>query len=456
MTAAGRGLRFRRGHRFFACTALALVATFAAPRLTRAELSTAERRITESVDQGTPQALQLLQGLVDVDSGTMNFAGVREVGRMLRTEFDALGFSTRWVDGAPFGRAGHLIATRAAKDAKKRGPRLLLIGHLDTVFEQDSPFQKFEPTSDSTAEGPGVCDMKGGDVGILVAMRALKDAGLLDRMAVTIVFSGDEEKAGSPIDLARKDLIAAAEWADVAIGFEDGPGDPHLAVIARRGATSWRLRVSGTPSHSSQIFRPNVGHGAIFEAASDLPAVEDSLSREPNLTFNPGIIVGGTNVGYDGEQSRGSAFGKVNVVAESTTVSGDLRALTLEQFERATATMRRIVQAHGPRENAEITFDEGYPPLAPTDGNRHLLSLFDGASRDLGFGPVEASDPARAGAADVSFAAGPVEMAMDGFGLMGSGGHTVQEIGNLHTLPMNAKRVSVMLARLAAEWKPKR
>jgi glutamate carboxypeptidase len=459
MKAAGRGDRRGRGHCFLhhlACAALTLFGGFAAPGIARAELTAAERRITESVDQGTPQALQLLQRLVDVNSGTMNFDGVREVGRMLRTELDALGFSTRWVDGAPFRRAGHLVATRAAKDAKKRGPRVLLIGHLDTVFERDSPFQKFQPLSDSTAAGPGVCDMKGGDVVILLAMRALKDAGLLDRMAITIVFSGDEEKMGSPLDLARKDLLDAAEWADVALGFEDGPGDPRLAVIARRGATSWRLRVSGTTSHSSQIFRPNVGHGAIFEAARILHAFEDSLSHESNLTFNPGLIVGGTDVTFDGEQSRGTAFGKGNVVAESTTVSGDLRTLTAEQLERATVTMRRIVAAHGPRENAEITFDEGYPPLAPTDGNRHLLSLFDAASRDLGFGPVEGSDPARAGAADVSFTAGKVEMAMDGLGLMGSGGHTVQEVGNLRTLPMNAKRVGVTLARLTSQWKPKR
>ena len=454
MRAAPRGRRFRsRALAVVGPLALLLCASTLA---NAASLSASEQRIVATVDRGTPAALDLLERVVDVNSGTMNFDGVREVGRMFRAEFDALGFATRWVDGAPFGRAGHLIARWPARGADPKGPHVLLIGHLDTVFEHDSPFQHFQRTSDSTAAGPGVCDMKGGDVVILLAMRALKDAGLLDRLSVTVVFSGDEEKAGLPLTLARKDLMDAAEWADVAIGFEDGPGDPHQAVIARRGASSWVLRTAGVPSHSSQIFRPEVGSGAIYEAARILQAFHDSLSREPNLTLNPGVILGGTEVHFEQEQSRGTAFGKANVVAESTAVAGDLRTLSPEQRQRAIEVMQRIVADHPPRESGSITFEEGYPPLAPTEGNRRLLTLFDRASRDLGYGPVAASDPARAGAADVSFTAGKVEMAMDGVGLMGQGGHTVSEAGDLRTLGMNAKRVGVTLARLVGEWKGRR
>ena len=291
--------------------------------------------------------------------------------------------------------------------------------------------------------------MKGGNVIMLLALRALRETGALDRLQISVVLSGDEENAGSPLALARRDLVHAAEAADIAIGFEDGAGDPRMAVVSRRSASSWMLRTSGKPSHSSQIFRSEIGSGAIFEAARILQSFRDSLAREPYLTFNPGVIVGGTSAVLDSRTSRGTAFGKNNVVAESTLVSGDLRALSIEQRERAKALMQRIAAAHLPHGGAELKFNDMYPPLAPADGNRRLLAMFDRASQDLGFGAVSAVDPARAGAADVSFTEGHIEMAMDGVGLMGEGGHTVEETADLRTLGSQAKRMAVMLGRLA-------
>jgi glutamate carboxypeptidase len=111
--------------------------------------------------------------------------------------------------------------------------------------------------------------------------------------------------------------------------------------------------------------------------------------------------------------------------------------------------MRRIVADHLPHTGAEITFDDGYPPLAPSEGNRLLLALYDEASRDLGFGPVTEVDPSKAGAADISFTETLVGMALDGIGLMGEGGHTVRETADLRTLPSQAKRAAVTLLRLA-------
>jgi len=414
------------------------------PSAAAQQLTPAERRISAAIDAGVPDALNTLERAVNINSGTMNFAGVRTVGRLFAAEFERLGFTTRWVDGAAFGRAGHLVA----EYHRGRGPKILFIGHLDTVFEDDSPFQRWERLDDSTARGPGSTDMKGGNVVMLLALRGLREAGLLDQMQITVVLDGDEENAGDPVPLARQAVTSAAEWADIAIGFEDGPGDPRTAVIGRRGSSNWLLRTSGVPYHSSQIFRPNVGSGAIYEAARILTAFHDSLSAEPNLTFNPGTIVGGTSTTFDVEQGRGTAFGKTNVVAESAVVAGDIRTLTPEQLRRSQETMRRLVARHYPRTGAEITFEDRYPPMAPTDGNRRLLAMFDQASRDLGSGPMGAADPARAGAADISFTAGLVEMALDGFGLLGSGGHTVTETANLRTLPVQAKRVATVLARL--------
>ena len=229
--------------------------------------------------------------------------------------------------------------------------------------------------------------MKGGDVIIVAALKALDAAGVLKTMNVVVVMTGDEEEPGRPLSRARAALVAAAKGADVAIGFEDGPGDPRYAVTARRSTTSWELRVTGTPAHSSQIFREDVGPGAIFEAARILNAFREKMAGEPHLTFNPGMIVGGTTTSFDAPQARGTAFGKTNVVAEQAMVAGDLRALSSAQFEHAMATMKAIVAASMPHTQATLTFDEGYPPLAPTDGNARLLAIYDRASRDLGLRP---------------------------------------------------------------------
>ena len=417
----------------------------AAPSLHAQSLSPLERRITASVDAGVPASIALLERAVDINSGTMNLEGVRKVGALFDSAFGSLGFDTEWKSGAAWGRAGHLVARRTGNG---QGPKVLFIGHLDTVFENDSPFQRFERLGADSARGPGSTDMKGGNVVMLLALRALGDAGLLDRMQITVVLMGDEEDSGEPLSLARADLVEAARWADIAIGFEDGDDDPRTAVIGRRGVMDWTLRTSGTPSHSSQIFQPEVGSGAIYEAARILATFRDSLAGEPNLTFNPGVIVGGTTVQLDPVTRRGTAFGKTNVVAESTIVAGDIRTLTPDQLARAQARMQAIVARHYPGTGAVLEFAEGYPPMAPTDGNRRLLAMVDRASRDLGAGPVTAVDPARAGAADVSFAADYVEMAVDGMGLLGRGGHTVEETADLTTLPLQAKRVAVVLARM--------
>jgi len=410
-----------------------------------AALNPQERSIVDRIDTRHAAAIALLERAVNINSGTQNFAGVREVGKLFAAEFERLAFRTRWVDGAPFKRAGHLIAERPGP-----GRKFLLIGHLDTVFEPSSPFQKFDRIDETHARGPGVIDMKGGIVVMLHALDALDAAGVLKNMNVTVVLNGDEESAGEPQALARAALVEAAKGAAVAIGFEDGAGDPRTAVIGRRGTTAWTLKVAGKPAHSSQIFRDDIGYGAIFEAARIVNQFRETLGGERYLTFNPALMLGGTSVEVDAVQARGTAFGKDNVIPEHAVVSGDLRALSREQFENARKRMTAIVTSSSlAHTKAEITFDEGYPPLTPTEGNKKLLAMYDRASQDVTAGPVVAVDPQRAGAADVSFVADYVPMILDGIGLMGDGGHTVTETADLRTLPSQTKRAALLLYRLA-------
>jgi len=426
-----------------ACTTSGGSAQPTAPAVTPGSLDAVERAIASAVDGDSAGAVALLERIVNINSGTMNLEGVRQVGAVLRAELDALGFSTRWVDGAAFGRAGHLVAEHPGA-----GPRVLLIGHLDTVFEPGSPFQRFERVSETAARGPGIIDMKGGDVIIVHALKALKAAGALDAMTIAVVMTGDEEHPGEPLEEARRALVEAGQGAIAAIGFEDGDGDPRTANVARRGTTSWTLRSTGTPAHSSQIFRDDVGAGAIFEAARVLDGFRTRLAGQQYLTFNPGVALGGTAAVLDAPQNQGSASGKTNVVAKQMVVQGDLRTVAPDQLDAAKRVMREIVARPLPHTTSEIEFKDGYPPMAPTEGNRRLLAIYDAASRDLGTGPVVAVDPSKAGAADVSFVARRVGMALDGIGLAGSDDHTEKETADLRMLAPLTKRAALVLYRL--------
>ena len=421
---------------------LAVVAALRTP-------SSAERSIASAVDAGNASALALLEKAVNINSGTHNVPGVRAVGDVFRQEFTELGFTTAWVDGTPFHRAGHLIANHPGQ-----GPRIILIGHLDTVFEKDSPFQKFERLPGGKARGPGIIDMKGGDVIIVAALKALKTAGLLDRLNVVVVMTGDEEEAGDPHAAARAALVQAAAGAKYALGFEDGSGDPKYAVTARRGTSSWKLQVKAKPGHSSQIFRGEIGYGANYELARILDGFRRRLAGEPHLTFNPSLVLGGTAVDLDEALARGTASGKTNVIAESAVAIGDLRTLSKQQLDHARRVMTSVVSTTPlTHTDATITFTDGYPGLPPGPGNAKLLAEYDRVSRDLGFGAVTAVSPDRAGAADVAFIADRVPSILDGIGLMGHDDHSPQETADLTTLPSQTKRAAVLLYRLTQEAK---
>jgi glutamate carboxypeptidase len=421
---------------------LLAIALLAGPTTQAQKLTATERKLVASVQQRLPQTEQLLERVVNINSGTLNVAGVREVGQVFRQEFEALGFKTEWVAmPAAMQRAGHLVAQHPGKKGKK----LFLIGHLDTVFELDMPFTKFTRLNDSIATGQGVNDMKGGDVVILAALQALHANGLLRNTRITAYFTGDEERGGKGPE-SRADFIARAKQADVALAFETAV-NLHTVATARRGSSSWLLKTSGTAAHSSTIFKPAVGYGAVFEAARILNSFRENLSQEQFLTFNPGLIVGGSEVKYDEAKARGEVVGKTNIIAPAATATGDLRFLTETQKEAARTKMRAIVAQNLPGTKAEITFTDGLPGMAPTPGNQHLAALVDQASRDLGLGPVVAGDPGSRGAGDISYVAQYVDC-LDGLGASGKGAHAPGETMNLKEFPLLVERTALLLYRL--------
>jgi glutamate carboxypeptidase len=399
-----------------------------------------EQRLLQYVDAHAEEATALLAKTVDIQSATLNVEGVRRVGAVFRDEFAALGFETRWIDMPPeMKRAGHLLAERKGT----RGKRILIIGHLDTVLE-GSRWNR----DGARARGNGAYDMKGGDVIALYALKTLASIGALDGTQITVIFTGDEELAGEPLDVARRDLIAAGRASDAALAFEASIG--NTATVGRRGITDWHLDVSGETGHSGGIFGEEVGSGANFEAARIVTEFYQQLRGEPNLTFNPSLILGGTEVTFDGTNRKGTAEGKPNVVAKSAVVEGDLRFISPEQMEAAVAKMHAIVARSLPKTSARLTFEGAYPAMAPTPGNYALLKMLDEASRAHGLGAVTALDPSKRGAGDISFVA-PYVACLDGLGAQGGNAHEPEEYVDLNTLPLLIKRAALLLYHLTRE-----
>lgn len=414
-------------------------------------LSPVERRILRAAHAEVPAALALIERTVNVNSGTLNVEGVRRVGEMYRPLLESMGFSVEWAEVPPsLRRAGHLVARRRGTG----GNRILIIGHLDTVFEPSSDFQTFRRDS-AAAYGPGVSDMKGGNAVALHAIRALQQAGALDGATITVFLTGDEELPGEPLAEARRALIDAAKQSDIALEFEELITDPagDWVTIARRSSTNWMLEVTGRGAHSSTIFGAETGAGAIYEAARILTAFYEEVRGEPGATFSPGVIVGGTDVTFVRERHEGRAAGKDNIVARSARASGDIRTITNESLLRVRERMREIVARSLPRTNATITFYDGYPAMAPTEANRRLADLLNRINRDAGFPPMQLLDPVRRGAADISFVAEYVD-GLAGLGVEGREGHTEREAMQLGSLPRQIGRAALLIYRLTRGARP--
>ncbi|HEX8331967.1 MAG TPA: M20/M25/M40 family metallo-hydrolase [Segetibacter sp.] len=404
------------------------------------KLSAEETKIIELINKQLPQNLQLLEDMVNINSGTLNTAGVKLVGELLGKQFQNIGFSTEWVTlPDSLKRAGHLVAYKKGTKGKK----LFLIGHLDTVFEPDMPANPYRKLNDSTATGQGANDMKGGNVVILAALQALNQLGLLKNASITAYFTGDEENAGKPNSVSRADFISRAKQAEIALGFEGAQGLRTVAT-GRRGSSGWQLKVQGRQAHSAGVFNNN--YGAIYEAARIINSFREQLGNEKYLTFNPGIFAGGSDVTND--SAKYVVQGKTNIISPYTFVNGDLRFLTEKQKETARQKMKTIATTNNlPGTKAEITFSDGIPGMEPTEGNNKLVEVLNKVSMDMGIGETKAGDPGGRGAGDISYVAQYVDC-IDGLGASGSGAHAPGETINLKQFPILIQRAAIYIYRL--------
>jgi glutamate carboxypeptidase len=415
---------------------------FAAVSASQAQdLSQAERKLVQAVEAQHTEEMSALEKVVNIDSGTFNTKGVREVGRFFETELKALGFQTRWIPmPEAMHRAGHLVAERVSP--KPSGKRVLLIGHLDTVFEgQGHRFQR----DGEVIRGAGVMDMKGGDIVILFALKALESTGLLKDATVRVFLTGDEENPGLPTSESRRDIRDVARQSDVALSFEPSIVAATI-LLGRRGLSTWSLDISAAQGHSAFVLRPRGGAGAIYEASRILEGFRAAFFSG-NVTVNPGVILGGTDVSYDATKSAGTAAGKYNVISRSATVKGDLRALDAAEREAAKKRMREIAAASLPKTSAKLEFDDLVPPFPVTEGNRSLMKIVDAAGRALGQPALTERDPVIGGFGDVNFVCSFLNAA-DGLGVRGNGLHAPDESVDPPSIGPATTRAAVVINRL--------
>jgi glutamate carboxypeptidase len=406
-------------------------------------LSPLEQKIVDAVNNKMAYAEALLKESVDINSGTLNIAGVKKVGDVFAREFSKAGLTPEWVPlPDSLRRAGHLVATRKGTKGKK----LFLIGHLDTVFEPDMPPNPYRRLNDSTATGQGVNDMKGGDVVAIIALQVLEEMGLLKDATIVAYFTGDEERSGSPTSVSRKDFIDRAKTCDIALGFEGASGLRNVAT-ARRGSSGWELKVAAKTGHSATIFTPNAGYGAIYEAARILNSFREELSTEKYLTFNPGIIIGGSEMSYNEKTAKGDAIGKTNIISPAVRVTGDLRFLTEKQKIAAREKMTAITQRNLGGTSATIRFKDGIPAMEPTEGNDAIRAVISDVTVAMGLGPTVAGDPGSRGAGDISYVAKYLS-GVDGLGASGKGAHAPGETINLKEFPLLIQRTALLIHRL--------
>ncbi len=413
---------------FFICALVPATLTHAQ------KISPDEQKIVSYVDAHTADAIALLEKAVNIESPTENLVGVKQIGSLFKSEFETLGFTTRWINmPAGMKRGGHLLAEKTGR----KGKRVLLLGHIDTVLKGEKFIRK-----GNKGFGTGTSDMKAGDVVLLFALRALNETGALKDAQVIVMLTGDEEDSGDPVETSRGDMIDAAKRSDLALSFENGGS--NVATIARRGASDWTLEVTSRTGHSSQIFK-SMGSGAIFEASRILNQFYEKLRGEAYLSFNPSVIAGGTDV--EVKEQNLTTRGKTNVVAAKVIVRGDLRFIREDQKEATREKMRKIVAASLPGTSSKITFIDGIPAMSPTEGNMNLLRQLDVVSQDLGFEKIEPLDAGERGAGDVSYVAHLVP-ALDGLGATGGGAHARGEYADLDTLPRQIKRAALLIYRL--------
>ena len=364
-----------------------------------------------------------LATLVAIDCGSYTPAGVNRIADAVGASLTELGATVERIPHRPEGRErqlGDLVIGRLSGS----GPRLLLIGHMDTVFEPGTAAERPFRISGERATGPGVSDMKGG---LLAGLHALAALHAIDRRpSVTFVANPDEE-IGSPFSTPHIRRLVAEH--DVALVLECARANGDI-VSARKGIADYEVTIRGRAAHAG--VEPEKGRSAIVEAARYVLALHALNGRWPSVTVNAGVIEGGT---------------RPNVVAASCRMELDLRAESASEFELAAAEVEAIV-THATLEGVSATLRKAafHPPMERTAGNARMAALAIAIAGELGF---ELRDALTGGASDANTTTAAGLPTLDGLGPVGGDDHSADEWLDLSSVVPRTTLLAALIDRVA-------
>jgi glutamate carboxypeptidase len=344
--------------------------------------------------------------MVNIDCGTYVSTGVNEIADIMLERFRERGWEVERIPHSPAEGAPQLgdILVATLKGAVTGGRRVLLVGHMDTVFPEGTAVERPFRTEGSTAYGPGVSDMKGGLLEGYYAVSCLQDAGFEDLGSITYVCNPDEE-IGSPF--SGPFILDRARDADVCFVLE-GARENGDIVSSRKGVRDTRIVIGGRAAHAG--VEPERGRSATLQAAHTTIALHELNGRWPGVTVNVGVIQGGT---------------RPNVVAERCELQVDIRAVTAKDFEQALAEMDRLArETVVPDVTVEVVAQSGFPPMEKTVATALLVERAQALAAELGF---EVKDAATGGASDANPVAGLGVPTLDGLGPIGGADHAPGE-----------------------------
>jgi len=374
------------------------------------------------VESRLPRYLAELANLVNIDCGSYTPDGVNLVADHVERALAELGADVeRHVhEPAPgANRIGDVVIGTLPGD----GPRVLLIGHMDTVFDPGTAAERPYRSEGTRAFGPGVTDMKAGLLAGLHAIGALRESGA--RPAITFVANPDEE-IGSPFSTGFIRELAPTHDAVLVLECARANGD---IVSARKGIADFHVTFTGRAAHAG--VEPEKGRSAILEAAHQVVALHALNGRWPTVTVNAGRIGGGT---------------RSNVVAERCEIHVDLRASTADAFDLAAAEIARLVaEPTVDGVTASLRRSAGHPPMEKSPASARIVELAQAIAGELGF---EVNDAATGGASDANTTAALGVPTLDGLGPIGGDDHSVDEWLDLESVVPRTTLLAALIDRI--------
>ena len=363
--------------------------------------------------------------MVDIDCGSYTTGGVNRIADLCEQRFRAAGWTVERSAHAPENNAPQLGDLVIGRLAGAGGPRVLLVGHTDTVFDEGTVAERPFRIEGDIAYGPGVSDMKGGLLAGFAAVEALQESGF-DRFGhITYVCNPDEE-IGSPFSgPVIRDL---APQHDAAFVLEGARANGDI-VSARKGITDFRIEFAGRAAHAG--VEPEKGRNAILEAAHATVAIQALHARWPGVTVNVGVVHGGT---------------RTNVVPAHCELHVDLRAPDAESLDAAGAEIERICADHTVEDVRTVVHANGWHrPMEKREGGSRLVDIAVGVASELGF---ELRDAATGGASDANTTSAAGTPTLDGLGPVGGDDHAPGEWLDLTTVVPRVSLLAGIVTRL--------